>query len=287
MYFYDIMFFMSKLPVVAAVPNYNMGENLKSLIPALLNQEYAAVYVLDDASTDNSIDIVKSYGTDVNLIRGQENIGAGSNRNRIIGHVESAILHFIDADMELKTPDTPNVASDRFSYYQDQGVGVMGGLVSRKDSSQEPYNYGPRFCLKTNTTAGLPLIIDRLKDKPYTAVAARRLGQAIMKDWPNVLSHPTATKAFWVHEGNMFIPADLFNKIGGYDPKLRAHETQDLSLRLEQKGIKRQFDPSVEVVHHYIDVRGNQRNNEQLKAMAYLIHKHGILNWINPKLAQS
>lgn len=278
---------MSKLPVIAAVPNYNMGENLKSLIPTLLNQDYAAVYILDDASTDDSIDIVKSYGSDVNLIRGQENVGAGSNRNRIIGHVGSSIIHFIDADMELKTPDTPNIASDRFNFYQERGVGVMGGLVSRSDGSQEPYNYGPMFSLITNTTAGLPLVIDRLKDKPYTAVRVRQLGQAIMKNWPNVLSPPTATETFWVHEGNMFIASDLFSKIGGYDPKLRAHETQDLSLRLEKKGIKRQFDPSVEVIHHYIDVRGNQRNNEQLKAMAYLIHKHGILNWINPKLAQS
>ena len=47
-----------ELPVVAAIPNYNMGEHLRRLLPQVLAQHYDAVFVLDDASTDESADVV-------------------------------------------------------------------------------------------------------------------------------------------------------------------------------------------------------------------------------------
>ena len=38
------------------------------------------------------------------LVRSQENRGAGANRNQVMPYVEDgAILHFIDADMDLET----------------------------------------------------------------------------------------------------------------------------------------------------------------------------------------
>src|ERR1700733_10790058 len=100
-----------KSPVVAAIPNFNMAESLRRLIPQVLAQRYDGVYVLDDASTDHSVDVVNHFGSDVRMVRSPENRGAGANRNQIIDHIgEEVIIHFIDADMDLKTPETPSVA---------------------------------------------------------------------------------------------------------------------------------------------------------------------------------
>jgi len=102
-----------ELPVVAAIPNYNMGENLRRLLPQVLAQHYDAVFVLDDASTDDSADAVGEFGADVKLARSPQNRGAGANRNQILDHVpDGALIHFIDADMDLETPDTPAVARE-------------------------------------------------------------------------------------------------------------------------------------------------------------------------------
>jgi glycosyltransferase involved in cell wall biosynthesis len=134
------------LPVVAAIPNYNMADSLRRLLPQVLAQHYDAVFVLDDASTDHSFDVVGEFGNEVKFVRSRENRGAGANRNQIIDQVgDRELIHFIDADMDLGTANTAAVARDVAARYADRGVGLIGGLVSRADGIQEPHNYGAVF----------------------------------------------------------------------------------------------------------------------------------------------
>jgi GT2 family glycosyltransferase len=270
-----------QLPVFAAIPNYNMGDYLRRLLSQVLDQGYDRVFVLDDASTDHSIDVVREFGDEVTLVRSRENRGASANRNQIIDQVsDDALIHFIDADMDLDTEDTASVAREVVARYVDRGVGVIGGLVCRVDGSQEPHNFGPAFSLAASLTSWSPLLIDRLKRKPRLANAVRHRGIVVMKQWPNVLEPPTARPVYWLHEGNMLIHSGVLRSIGGYDPLMREHEAQDLAIRLEKKGIKRQFDPSIKVVHHHIDVRGKTRSKKQAEAALYLIRKHGLVRYL-------
>ena len=78
----------------------------------------------------------------------------------------------------------------------------------------------------------------------------------------------------------MLVYSSVFRSVGGYDPMLRSHENQDLAIRLEKLGIKRQFDPSIRVVHHHIDVRGKNRNKWANKAALYLTRKHGLFRFV-------
>jgi GT2 family glycosyltransferase len=273
-----------QLPVVAAIPNYNMGDNLRVLLPQVLAQHYDDIFVLDDASTDHSVDVVNEFGGEVKLVRSGENRGAGANRNQIIDHVgDEAVIHFIDADMELQTSETAAIARDVVARYADQRVGLIGGLVSRADGSQEPDNYGAVCSLWGNLTSNLPLIIDHLRGKPRLAAAIQKLTAPIARDWPNVLEPPAAASAYWIHEGNMLVHSSLFKSIGGYDPVMRCHEIQDLVIRLEKMAVKRQFDPSIKVVHHHIDVRGKNRRKWANKSMLYLIRKHGLYRWLTDR----
>jgi GT2 family glycosyltransferase len=270
----------SQPPVVAAIPNYNMADSLRRLLPQVLAQPYDGVFVLDDASTDDTADVVSAFGDQVTLVRSPENKGAGANRNQIIGHVDDgAIVHFIDADMDLQTAETPMVAREVVARYADRGVGLIGGLVSRVDGSQELDNYGAVFSLWGNFTALIQLMIDRLRHKPRLAGALRRILAPLISQWPNILQPPKAAPAYWVHEGNMLVQSGLFKSVGGYDPVLREHETQDLAIRLERMGVKRQFDPSIKVVHRELDVRGRNRQRSVNKAALYLLRKHGLLRF--------
>jgi N-acetylglucosaminyl-diphospho-decaprenol L-rhamnosyltransferase len=270
-----------RMPVVAAIPNYNMGKHLRELISQLLSQRYEQIFVLDDASTDDSVDIVGEFGDEVRLLRSPENRGAGANRNQIIDRVgDGALIHFIDADMELKTADTPAVARQIAGRYLRHGVGMIGGLVSRPDGSQEYCNYGAAFSLWGNFTSNVPRLIDHWRHKPQLAGMVQRLGGPIAPGWPRLLDEPIPRRAYWLHEGNLLVYADVFRAIGGYDPALRSHEAQDLAIRLDNKGIKRQFDPSIRVVHHHIDVRGKNRRKWESSATRYLIRKHGMARFI-------
>ncbi len=272
-----------KLPVVAAIPNYNMGSHLLRLLPQLLDQGYDRIYVLDDGSTDKSVEVVELFDGDVTLVRSPENQGCTANRNQIIDHVgDDELIHFIDADMDLETADTASVAREVMARYADRGVGAVGGLVCRVDGSQEPYNYGPVFALRTHLTS-IPPLIDRVRNKQQIANAVRRVNVPAMKYWPNVLEPPAPSEAYWLHEGNMLIYSSVYRAIGGYDPLMRNHGAQDLAIRLENRGIKRHFDPSIKVVHHYIDVRGKKRRRQQQESVRYLMRKHGLTRYLTDR----
>jgi GT2 family glycosyltransferase len=269
------------MPVVAAIPNYNMGKHLRELIPQLLTQHYERIFVLDDASTDASVDIVSEFGDDVRLVRSLENRGAGANRNQIIDQVgDGTLIHFVDADMELTTADTPAIAREIARRYVAGGVGVIGGLVSRPDGSQEYCNYGAAFSLWGNFTSNIPRLIDHWRHKPRLAGTVQRLLGPIAAGWPNVRDEPTPRPAYWLHEGNMLVYSDVFKMVGGYDPALRSHEAQDFAIRLDKKGVKRQFDPAIRVIHHHIDVRGKNRRKWESSATRDLIRKHGMVRFI-------
>jgi GT2 family glycosyltransferase len=270
-----------RIPVVAAIPNYNMGTHLRELIPQLLSQRYEQIFVLDDASTDDSVDIVGEFGADVRLLRSAHNRGAGANRNQIIDRVgDGTLIHFIDADMELTTADTPTVAREMAGRYLHHDVGMIGGLVSRVDGSQEYCNYGAAYSLWGNVTSNVPRLVDHWRHRPRLAGAVQRVAGPIAAEWPSLLDEPIPRRAFWLHEGNLLVYSNVFKVVGGYDPALRSHEAQDLAIRLDNRGIKRQFDPSIKVVHHHIDVRGRNRRKWERSATRYLIRKHGMARFV-------
>jgi N-acetylglucosaminyl-diphospho-decaprenol L-rhamnosyltransferase len=237
--------------------------------------------VLDDGSTDDSVEVVTAFGGDVTLVRSAQNQGCTANRNQIIDHVsDDELIHFIDADMDLQTTETPTVAREVVARYADTGVGLIGGLVSRTDGSQELDNYGAVFSLWGNSTALVQLMIDRLRTtKPPLARALRKAMAPLMTQWPNILEPPAPAPAYWVHEGNMLVRSELFKAVGGYDPALREHEIQDLAIRLDRIGVRRYFDPSIKVVHREVDVRGHNRQRSVNKAALYLLRKHGLFRF--------
>ncbi len=116
--------------VVAAIPNYNMGHHLRKLLPQVLRQGYDRVFVLDDGSTDDSVDVIGEFGDDVTMVRTPQNRGCTFNRNQIIDHVDDdELIHFIDADMDLGTSDIaiggqgPGRAVRRQRRRGDRGIG--------------------------------------------------------------------------------------------------------------------------------------------------------------------
>ncbi|MGW0158726.1 glycosyltransferase family 2 protein [Mycobacterium sp. NPDC003323] len=267
------------IPVIAAIPNYNMGQHLRKLLPQVLAQGYDRVYVMDDGSTDESVAVVKEFDGRVELIAARHNQGCTANRNQILNKLDGdELIHFIDADMDLATDNIAEVARDLAARYADHGVGAIGGLVSRADGSQEPFNFGPAFSLQTHITS-IPPILDQVRHRPRFARTIERAVRPVMRHYPNVLAVPAAQPTFWLHEGNMLIFADVYQSIGGYDINMRNHGAQDLAIRLEKRGINRWFDPSIRVVHHYIDVRGKKRKKQQYESLRYLVGKHGPMAW--------
>lgn len=81
------------------IPNYNNAEWLSYSINSILSQTFNnyEIIVIDDCSTDNSIDIIKRYNK-VKLIQCKEKAFNGGSRNLGIKEVQGKYILFLDSD---------------------------------------------------------------------------------------------------------------------------------------------------------------------------------------------
>ncbi|KAG4082298.1 nucleotide-diphospho-sugar transferase [Neocallimastix lanati (nom. inval.)] len=91
------------LPLSIIVPVYNTGPYLDRCIKSILNQTFKdyELIIVDDASTDNSLEILKKYKeTDdrIKIIHLEINKGPGGARNIGIDNVEGEYIGFVDSD---------------------------------------------------------------------------------------------------------------------------------------------------------------------------------------------
>jgi glycosyltransferase involved in cell wall biosynthesis len=81
------------------IPNYNNAEFLKSSVSSALLQDYPniEVIVVDDGSTDDSVTILKEFGSKIRILQ-QSNSGAAAARNLGIKNASGEFLAFLDSD---------------------------------------------------------------------------------------------------------------------------------------------------------------------------------------------
>lgn len=85
------------------IANYNGEKYLKVCLESLLKTAYSyyEVLVIDNCSTDKSVNIVKNFAkqyTNVKLIRNKFNMGVPVSRNRAMNYAAGDVLVFLDND---------------------------------------------------------------------------------------------------------------------------------------------------------------------------------------------
>jgi len=91
---------MKKFPLVSVIiPVYNEEKYLFYCLNSLQNQTYKnfEIIIIDDGSTDKSIEIAKKFNT---VLVKQNHKGAGSARNNGAQHSKGEIIVLLDADMK-------------------------------------------------------------------------------------------------------------------------------------------------------------------------------------------
>ncbi len=88
---------MNKVSVI--IPNFNRAAIIGETIENMLSQTLPPheVIIVDDGSTDDSIDVIRKYGNKVILIQ-QENAGPGAARNAGLKGATGEFIQFMDSD---------------------------------------------------------------------------------------------------------------------------------------------------------------------------------------------
>jgi len=98
---------MNQPLVSIIVPAYNVERYIEECIDSLLNQSYKniEIIVLDDASTDATLYLLKQYGNRIQLIENRSNKGQGARRNQGIKYAKGEYIYFVDSDDWIR-PET-------------------------------------------------------------------------------------------------------------------------------------------------------------------------------------
>jgi glycosyltransferase involved in cell wall biosynthesis len=136
----------SKNPLVSVIlPTYNRGWILTEAIDSVLAQDYKEyeLIVVDDGSTDNTREILDTYGQNIIVLR-QTNKGVSAARNRGIAEAGGQLIAFLDSD-DLWLPRKLSRQVDFFNLNPDavinqtEEIWIRNGVrVNPKDRHRKP-----------------------------------------------------------------------------------------------------------------------------------------------------
>lgn len=98
---------MASLPTLSVVvPNYNHAKYLEVSLPAILRQSVQPleIIVLDDASTDNSLEVIRRFVAQnpiIRLVQNEKNLGVMPNLNKGVELSRGEYVYIASADDEV------------------------------------------------------------------------------------------------------------------------------------------------------------------------------------------
>lgn len=126
-------------PLVSVlIPAYNAEGRVSEAILSVLQQSFEdyEVIVLDDASDDNTYDVVSSFDDRrVTVVQNEENLGISRSRNKLISYASGDYVAWLDSDDRM--------VEDRLErqvafFYDHAEHALVGGAIRIIDEDGEP-----------------------------------------------------------------------------------------------------------------------------------------------------
>lgn len=218
------------MKVAVVILNYNGASMLAKFLPSVI--EYspgAGIVVADNASTDDSVAVLRESFPAVRLIQLDRNYGFADGYNKALEQVDAEYFLLLNSDVEVtdgwlepllsfmeRTPDAVACQPKILAYKQKthfEYAGAAGGFIDR---------YGYPYCRGR--------IFDTVEEDKGQYDDVRRV--------------------FWATGAAMMVRSDAFRKAGGFDGRFFAHmEEIDLCWRMLARGGEIYVVPQSRVYH--------------------------------------
>jgi GT2 family glycosyltransferase len=220
------------MKVSVVILNWNGSGYLKKFLPIVLqysNLPETEIVVADNASSDDSVEVLNASFKEVRLIQFDKNYGFAEGYNKALKQLDSQYYILLNSDVEV----TENWIKPIIEF-MDSNTSI--GACMPKLKSYDNRNY-----FEYAGAAG------GFIDKYGYPFCRGRVFNSIEKD---LGQYNDTCNIFWATGACMFVRAKSFWEAGGLDPLFFAHmEEIDLCWRLQWLGYEIKYFHQVEVYH--------------------------------------
>ncbi|WP_064196364.1 MULTISPECIES: glycosyltransferase family 2 protein [Emticicia] len=219
---------MSKVAVV--ILNYNGKTFLETFLPSVIqNSGGNEVIIADNASTDDSVAFLQSHFPQVKVIQMAQNQGFAGGYNAALQQVQAQYYVLLNSDVEV----TPN--------WIEPIIKLMDNDESIAACQPKILSYHEKTHFEYAGAAGG--YIDWL-GYPF---CRGRVFDSYEKDTGQ---YNDTKEIFWATGACMFVRADVFHSLGGFDANFFAHmEEIDLCWRMKNADYKIMYSSESKVYH--------------------------------------
>lgn len=218
-------------PVVAVVIlNYNGKKLLQQFIPSVIkHSKNTPVYVVDNASTDDSVSFLQNEFPQVKIICHKENLGFAGGYNDGLKQIAADYFILINSDVEV----TENWISPVISLMESDKTIAACQLKILSYTNKDEFEYAGA-CGGFIDKFGYPFCRGRIFNE-----LEKDTGQ-----------YNNTQEIFWATGACMFVRGSIFGELQGFDNSFFAHmEEVDLCWRMKNIGYKIMVVPSSTVYH--------------------------------------
>lgn len=242
---------MMKHSISVILPNYNgrslLLSNIPSIVIALENAKCDyQVIVVDDCSTDDSVDMLKKEFPFVKIIVNETNQGFSYTCNRGIFDAKNSILCIVNTDVTF----TPDYFINGIGYFDDESVfALKGNIINYQNNINEVVSI--EKTAKLFIKRGL-LRFDKKVEYIPDSFTGEIGGQFVLLGCCFMCSRDKALE------------------LKGFDEIFSPFywEDSDLALRALRKGFKLIYEPLCVVYHKTSSTIPNFRSNTKIKLIS-------------------
>jgi GT2 family glycosyltransferase len=218
------------MKIAVVILNWNGRNFLRTFLPLVLKHSgQAEIIVADNASSDDSCDVLRSEFPSVKLILNEKNHGFAGGYNSALKHVDADYFILLNSDVEV----TPG--------WIDPVIALMEKDHAIAAAQPKIMSHAHKASFEYAGAAG------GFIDKYGYPFCRGRLFNSIEEDTGQ---YNDARRIFWATGACMFVRASAFNNVSGFDEKFFAHmEEIDLCWRLQKAGGTIWYSPGSTVYH--------------------------------------